>query len=491
MLPANTLLHGRYMIMSKLAQGGMGAVYKAADTSRHGHVCAVKEMSYNSIKPEERAEAVENFKHEAETLGRLTHVNLPSVEGTFEEGGRQYMVMEYIDGQTLHQYLEDRSGGPLPERDVLEWAGQLCAVLEYLHKQPKAIIYRDLKPQNVMIEKTTGLVKLIDFGIVRFFQASKTKDTTALGTPGYAPPEQFGKAQTDERSDIYAFAAMIHHLLTGRDPTNKTLFDFPPARQINPLVSAKVNAALIQALQPRREQRPHDIGEFRKLLGIPAGNSQPASKPKSIGQSSGSQPSASVLFGQTSTPKVDFGLVPQGQHPVRKLQLPGTKLVSKVAPRQTWLQVSPDNLKGKHEIEVTVDTTQLPLGRSIRDTPTWAADYWWRLDPYVRRYWWVLLIGLFIPYVNIAVIAPFAVLVLLAMVQALTWLTFLHASRLVQEPSQHAGQIEIQTMGGVEIVVVEIEVMPDPIENRWRWIASGGLVAAELLAVLILLSSLV
>ncbi|MCB0256119.1 MAG: hypothetical protein KDI55_20550, partial [Anaerolineae bacterium] len=191
------------------------------------------------------------------------------------------------------------------------------------------------------------------------------------------------------------------------------------------------------------------------------------------------------------TPKLDFGLVPQGQHPVRKLQLPRTKLVGKVAPRQTWLQVSPDNLMGKHEIEVMVDTTRLPLGRSIRATPHWAADYWWRLNPYVRRYWWALLIGLFIPYVNIAVIAPFAILVLLAMVQALTWLTFLHASRLVQEPSQHAGQIEIQTIGGVEIVDVEIEVMPDPIENRWRWIASGGLVAAELLAVLFLLSSLV
>ena len=496
MLPSQTLLHGRYLILIRVAQGGMGAVYKAADTRRSGQIWAVKEMSQAGMKPEERAEAISSFRREAETLGKLKHVNLPAVEESFEENGRQYMIMEYIEGQTLEDCLNDRSGGPIPERDVLEWASQLCDVLDHLHNQPKPIIYRDLKPQNVMIETTSGRLKLIDFGIVRFYQAAKSKDTTAMGTPGYAPPEQFGKAQTDVRSDVYALAAMLHHLLTGRDPTNKALFDFPPARQINPLISSKVEAALIQALQIRRDQRPNDISEFRRLLGIPAGKLKPAAKPKPISPSVKPQPFSPASTGLASTRKLDFGTVSQGQHPTRKLQVQSPMVMGKVAPMQAWLQVSPNNLKGsRNEIEVTVDTSQLTLGRSTWTTPNWAGDFWLRMDPYVRRFWWVLLIGLFIgffiPFISLLVIAPFAVLAMLALIQGLIWLTFLHASRLVQTPCQHAGQVELQTGAGTETVDVAIEVTPDPVENRWRWIASGGLVCAELAAIVIILSSLV
>ncbi len=189
----------------------MGAVYQARDMKRQT-ICAIKEMSLSMVPPEDRAQAVQNFKAEARMLAGLHHPNLPTFSDFFTEGSRHFLVMEYIDGITLEDYL-GRNNGPFPERRVLGWARQLCNVLAYLHSQQPPIIFRDMKPGNIMLMHS-GRIKLIDFGIARFFRHASSQDTQLLGTPGFAPPEQYGKAQTDERSDIYSLAMALFQLMT-------------------------------------------------------------------------------------------------------------------------------------------------------------------------------------------------------------------------------------------------------------------------------------
>src|SRR5260221_705965 len=195
-------LAGCYPILRNVGQGGMAAVYEALDTRNNVRV-AIKEMSQDSLSSEELQEAMDSFRFEADTLMRLRHPNLPRVYGRFSEGARHYLVMDFIQGQTLEQRQEAAGGKALAERDVLGWAAQLCAVLGYLHMQRPPIIFRDLKPANIMVT-ANGQIKLIDFGIARVFAPGRTRDTQVLGTPGFAPPEQYGKAQTDARADIYA-----------------------------------------------------------------------------------------------------------------------------------------------------------------------------------------------------------------------------------------------------------------------------------------------
>jgi len=473
MLSAQTLVNNRYLIIKRVGGGGMGAVYKVTDTHRQGQIWAMKEMSLSAAAtPQDRAEAIANFENEAATLSKLSHINLPTVQEVFrDQFQRHYMVMEFIDGRTLLELLQDNQGKALPEDRVLDWAAQLCDVLEYLHSQSPPIIYRDLKPENVMIEKATGCLKLIDFGIVRLYKAGKSKDTVAFGTVGYAPPEQ-SIAQTDARSDIYAMAATLHHLLTGRDPKKETPWLYPPVRQLNSAVSAKVEAALVQALESNRSKRPQTMAEFRDLLGC-----KPQAKPTRSGQ----QAHPMLASGLASTRKLDFGTVPRGQQPTRRVQVhSATPLAGRVSASQVWLKVSPDYLKGNTvDIDITVDTHQLPVERSFWTTPNLAGNFWHRLQPYVQRYWWAMLVGLFIPYVNLAVVAPFVILALLALLQGVIWWTFLHASWLVQQPHQHTAEVEVEAGSNSETVVVAIEVTPDPLENRWRWVVAAGMVAAE------------
>src|ERR1700730_8190726 len=197
--------------MQTIGQGGMAAVYQARDT-RRGTSCAIKEMSLSTVQPNERPQAIQNFLAEASILSRLKHPNLPAFTDFFTEGTRHFLVMEYIDGSTLDELLE-ANHGPFSERRVLGWARQLSDVLEYLHNQQPPIIFRDLKPANIMLTRT-GRIKLIDFGIARLFRNTNSQDTQLLGTPGFAPPEQYGKTQTDERSDIYSLAITLFQLLT-------------------------------------------------------------------------------------------------------------------------------------------------------------------------------------------------------------------------------------------------------------------------------------
>ncbi len=255
--------------MGAIGHGGMGAVYQARDTrprdTRRGTLCAIKEMSLSTVPPHEQPQAIQNFLAEARILSRLNHPNLPAFTDFFTEGARHYLVMEYIDGDTLEDLLE-RNKGPFSEPRVLGWARQLCDVLEYLHSQQPPVIFRDMKPGNIMVTHS-GRIKLIDFGIARLFQASSSQDTQLLGTPGFAPPEQYGSAQTDERSDIYSLAMTLFQLLTLAVSENG--FGLTDVHTKFPHISPPVARALEKATSLRPEDRYDSVVVFRRaLLGV-------------------------------------------------------------------------------------------------------------------------------------------------------------------------------------------------------------------------------
>lgn len=283
-LPPRTLLADRYIILRRVGKGGMGAVYQAADARITGKTWAVKEMSDAAVTdPLEKQQAIAAFRQEALMLARLDHHNLPRVIDHFTEGGKQYLVMDFIEGETSVEWLEREGGGPLPVDEVLAWAGQLCDVLEYLHSQDPPVVFRDLKPSNVMMTPD-GAVKLIDFGIARLFKPGKATDTAYFGTAGYAPKEQYGKGQTDARSDVYSLGAALHHFLTGIDPTEHP-FHFEDVRQANRQVPAHVADAVMKALSDTPSDRWQSMAEMKAALTkqSPA-EPKPARRPKSRAQ---------------------------------------------------------------------------------------------------------------------------------------------------------------------------------------------------------------
>jgi Serine/threonine protein kinase len=241
----------------------MGAVYLAKDLRDHERLYAIKEMSLSMVPLQDQPQAIQNFRVEAKILWGLNHPNLPTLEYFFEENDRYFLVMEYIDGDTLENYLE-RKGSPFPERRVLEWARQLCDVMTYLHSQRPPIIFRDMKPGNIMLSQRNGQIKLIDFGIARFFRPANLQDTQILGTPGYAPPEQYGKAQTDERSDIYALGMTLFHLLTNK--LSEQGFGLDNVHRDYPRISPNVARALEKATSLKPDDRFQTIDEFRHAL---------------------------------------------------------------------------------------------------------------------------------------------------------------------------------------------------------------------------------
>ena len=254
----------RYYITRVIKAGGQGSVFETIGDD--GQVYAVKEMIDNFTNPKDRLEAVDRFEAEAKMLRRLSHARIPKVYADFKDEGRQYLAMEFVRGEDLEEVIRKHPGG-LPEQQVLEWADEICDVLGYLHNhKPEPIIFRDMKPSNVMIEPD-GKVKLIDFGIAKVFE--RTERGTQIGTPGYAPPEQYQGLATVE-SDIYALAATLHHMLTGRDPRDEPPFSFPPVYGLKPAISKRTSEALQKALQMNPEDRFQSIGEFGAALRPPA-----------------------------------------------------------------------------------------------------------------------------------------------------------------------------------------------------------------------------
>ncbi len=240
----------------------MASVYRARDNENQS-LRAIKEMSVSKAASNEHSQAVQNFLGEAKILSRLKHPNLPAFTDFFMEGPRHYLVMEYIDGQTLDNLLE-QNGGPFPEGRVLSWAKQLCDVLEYLHGQNQPIIFRDVKPANIMLTRK-GRIKLIDFGIARIFRPNTLQDTQQLGTPGFAPPEQYGTAQTNERSDIYSLAVTLFQLMTDNLPEG---FGLRNISEHYPQISPVVARALEKATELDVDKRYESMEDFhRALLG--------------------------------------------------------------------------------------------------------------------------------------------------------------------------------------------------------------------------------
>jgi serine/threonine protein kinase, bacterial len=264
-LQANTILNNRYMVHLKIGQGGMAAVYRAMDTRTHA-LLAIKEMSDSfSGSPQDHQMAVSNFQREANLLSSLRHPNLPMVTDFFRENNKHYLVMEYVDGVTVGDILANQ-GHAFDEPTVIRWAIQLCDVLTYLHHQNPPVIFRDLKPDNIMLSKS-GQLKLIDFGIARFFKVGNSRDTQALGTVGYAAPEALN-GQTDARSDIFSLCVMLYQLLTGFDPCNRP-YALPPIRQINHTISHGLEQIIQRGLSLGPEQRFQSAVEMRtQLVGL-------------------------------------------------------------------------------------------------------------------------------------------------------------------------------------------------------------------------------
>lgn len=261
MFQPNSVIAGRYQVVRLVGQGGMSNLYLAHDRKYSNATVVIKEMTASYSDPKEQQMAVDLFHREAKLLASLNHRHIPKVYDYFQFAGKYYLSMEYIDGVDLAVKLEEQKSF-LPEAQVLDWGRQIATVLFYLHKHEPPIVFRDVKPSNIMI--SSNGVKLIDFGIARHFDQAKKGDTMRIGSPGYAPPEQYA-AQTDPRSDIYALGVTLHHALTGRDPTaTNTPFLVPPARDINPALSEAAAAMLARATQLDPSDRYQSALDMKK-----------------------------------------------------------------------------------------------------------------------------------------------------------------------------------------------------------------------------------
>jgi serine/threonine protein kinase len=253
-----TMLRERYLIKRTLKMGGMGAIYLAADAARDNESCAVKEMLDQFDTADDRIEGREWFAREATMLLSLRHPAIPAIREYFIESGHYYLVLDYIEGRNLEEILEHEGTPGLPEGRVMEWAAHIAEVLVYLHGRPPPIIFRDLKPANLMMS-SAGTLYLVDFGIARVF--SVARQGTMVGTPGYCPPEQY-QGLAEPASDLYALAATCHHLLSGRDPRQAPPFSFPAIRGLAPQVSKAVEALLSGALLLDADRRGPAVDEF-------------------------------------------------------------------------------------------------------------------------------------------------------------------------------------------------------------------------------------
>jgi len=260
-LQPGIVLQQRYRIERLLGGGGMGMVYLARDQRLSDRRCAIKEMIDHFIDLQQRFEANDYFAREADTLAQLKHAAIPAITDRFDHQNRHYLVMEYIEGRNLEEELAQR-GEPLPEGSVIDIARQLCDVLGYLHALKPPIIYRDVKPSNVMLAGN-GRVVLVDFGIARLFQTQRKG--TMIGTLGFAPPEQY-QGLADPRSDIYSLAATLHYVVTGRDPEKFPPFSFPPVRELRPAVSSSLAGAIDRGLAYEMINRPATVQEFRDMV---------------------------------------------------------------------------------------------------------------------------------------------------------------------------------------------------------------------------------
>lgn len=291
-LQPGSLLASRYRIESVLGQGGMGAVYLARVEALDKAV-AIKEMRVHADDQRHRQQAVEQFRNEAHFLAKLDHPNLVGVTDYFDEGGRHYLVMAYVQGQDLSQQIKARQAA-FPVAQVLEWALQLTSVLEYLHRQEPPIIFRDLKPSNIMLD-SANRIRLVDFGIARTANPDQSTVTFlhGVGSLGYAPPEQhLGAGGTDRRSDIYSLGATLFHLLTNQIPASPGELISRgagpgSARLLNPEVPPALDSAIMVMMALAKEDRFQQASQVHEVLERIAASLPTADSTEHLGSTQG------------------------------------------------------------------------------------------------------------------------------------------------------------------------------------------------------------
>jgi serine/threonine-protein kinase len=268
----------------------MGSIYLADDLRLDGRLCALKEVEHDrTLSADLLKQAREQFLREATVLARLDHPNLPKVSDFFSIGGRDYLVMDFIAGKDLRTIMNDahQRGEFLPEPEVLGWASQITDALSYLHSQNPTILHRDIKPSNLKLTPN-GIVKLVDFGLVKILASDEVTITIlqGRGTALYTPLEQYGgdTGHTDARSDVYALGATLYHLLTNTRPVEaRELFLHPesliPPRHINPEISPRTERAVLWAMSLHPEDRPQSVDEFRNAL---LGEWNPVTRPRPL-----------------------------------------------------------------------------------------------------------------------------------------------------------------------------------------------------------------
>lgn len=260
MLEIGSLVDGKYKILNQVGHGGMSVVYLAMNEKANKQ-WAIKEVRKDGIKDFEVVK--QSLVAETDMLKKLNHPNLPSIIDVIENEDHFLIVMDYIQGNSLEKKLNEF--GAQPQEEVIAWAKQLCDVLGYLHSRNPAIIYRDMKPANIML-KPDGNVTLIDFGTAREFKEKNLADTTCLGTIGYAAPEQFGgMGQTDARTDIYCLGATLYHLVTGMNPCEPP-YEIRPICEINPSLSSGFEKIILKCTQKNPDDRYQNAAELMYAL---------------------------------------------------------------------------------------------------------------------------------------------------------------------------------------------------------------------------------
>ncbi|MDO4303358.1 MAG: serine/threonine-protein kinase [Bacillota bacterium] len=256
MLEIGSVVDGKYKVLNQIGHGGMSTVYLAMN-ERANKQWAIKEVRKEGVKDFEIVK--QSLIVEIEMLKKMSHPYLPSIVDVIDQEDSFLIVMDYIEGNTLLQLLKEY--GPQPQEYIVEWGKQLCEVLGYLHSREPAIIYRDLKPANIML-KPNGTITLIDFGTAREYKTDNIEDTTCLGTYGYAAPEQFGgMGQTDARTDIYCLGMTLYHLLTGHNPCEPP-YELKEIREVRPDVSEGIEQIIRKCTQKNPKERYQSCEEL-------------------------------------------------------------------------------------------------------------------------------------------------------------------------------------------------------------------------------------
>ena len=265
-MPDEVLLVDRYQLGTVVGSGGFSTVYRARDEQEGGRNVAIKQINLQGLNTEEKIEATHTFNREVSVLSTLTHPQVPRLYNHFSDQDHWYLVLEYLEGQTLDAFLATREaeGQRLQVEEILDIALQLCTVLDYLHSRQPVIIFRDLKPGNIL-RTPAGKLYLIDFGIARHYQPGQAQDTQRLGSPGYAAPEQYGRAQTTPQADIYSLGALLHFLLSGQEPADNPL-GLPPLRLNGQPGSTELEALVAHTLSLNPIERPASVRAVAKML---------------------------------------------------------------------------------------------------------------------------------------------------------------------------------------------------------------------------------